>query len=403
MIEINKFAELVEPNLKLLDKSLKIASYSTKNLVPVGENYGSVILAVEVVLTNGEKKQLVAKLNPPSEIFKRIFNISIAFKKEAEFYSVIVPIMHNFQKENSVAILDSFPKSYGYRYSLSNDKNAFDEDACLLMENLKFQGYVSSNRQQLFDLSTSEYIVRMLAQFHALPVAIKLKKPKVFEEIKVHLPLNLTDPDITAMHSSRVIAMVEKLLLQDPEMAPHAEKVIKLLQHGVNEFVQMKVLGKEPFNTISHNDVWITNIMLKFDENGKPIGNRLVDYQMAAYGNPANDILFFLHSSIKPEIITEHFDQLIDIYFEEFIENLKKYQIDTKQFTKEAFMEEIDFAAKNMKLYHILFMIVNVFLEVKKEATNENILKDDLASSVNSGYNKHLKAIINNWIKHKWL
>lgn len=403
MIEINKFAELVEPNLKLSDKSLKIASYSTKNLVPVGENYGSVILAVEVVLTNGEKKQLVAKLNPPSEIFKRIFNISIAFKKEAEFYSVIVPIMHNFQKESNVAILDSFPKSYGYRYSLSNDKNAFDEDACLLMENLKFQGYVTSNRQQLFDLSTSEYIIRMLAQFHALPVAIKMKKPEVFDKIKSHLPLNLTDPDITAMHSSRVIAMVEKLLLQDPEMAPHAEKVIKLLHHGVNEFVQMKVLGKEPFNTISHNDVWITNIMLKFDETGKPIGNRLVDYQMAAYGNPANDILFFLHSSTKPEIITEHFDQLIDIYFEEFIENLKKYQVDTKQFTKEAFMEEIDFAAKNMKLYHILFMIVNVFLEVKKEATNENILKDDLASSVNSGYNKHLKAIINNWIKHKWL
>lgn len=117
--DIKNFEDLVQPVLK---SGQKVIGFSTKSLISAGENYGSVMLAVTVNLKNEEEESTlhgVAKLPPPNEWIKKMFNIPVTFKREIAMYNVIVPTLRQFQEERGLLnIFDGFPSSYAARISL---------------------------------------------------------------------------------------------------------------------------------------------------------------------------------------------------------------------------------------------------------------------------------------------
>jgi len=132
---------------------LIVIHYTTKNLLEPGENYGSTILSVHAVIKRNDKAEeedlhLIAKMLPPTEFQRQLFDSPYTFRKEIFMYENIMPHYQELEREMGLKedeIFDILPKYYQSRLSLSPDVD-FDDNAVILMENLGTRGYYNSNR-----------------------------------------------------------------------------------------------------------------------------------------------------------------------------------------------------------------------------------------------------------------
>lgn len=180
--------DLKELLAKEFGNNFEILKKKTKTLTPPGEHYGSIMVSLDLVIKrnneNEEEVQLVAKFLPASEMLRAAFDTDVTFKKEITAYTEILPTLENFQRECGIKdFIDVFPKCYGARLNLDKNQNEVGVDAVLIFENLKVDNYVMYNRFDGFDFDTSNYIVKDLAKFHALTLAMKLLKPKEYQEV----------------------------------------------------------------------------------------------------------------------------------------------------------------------------------------------------------------------------
>lgn len=141
--EIKNLHEVLSGYIK---KDQKIIEAHLENLTAPGENYGSVMLKLDITVKSEEdgkqeKLHLVAKQLPNNEVAKRVFNIQVVFKNEIAMYAIIVPTLQEFQRENGVSeIIDCFSKFYGGRINLGEDNGIVDENAVVILENLTLKG-----------------------------------------------------------------------------------------------------------------------------------------------------------------------------------------------------------------------------------------------------------------------
>ncbi|XP_031781534.1 uncharacterized protein LOC100678411 isoform X2 [Nasonia vitripennis] len=133
----------LEPLLRksLADDELEILDYHTEPLLKLGENYGSTILKVRVEIRKNDGKEesleTVAKMLPGSDFQRMIFDSSYSFRKEAFLYGELIPSYQRLEREFGVKdVFYPVPKLYGVRFSLKGG-DEFDDDAVILMENLK--------------------------------------------------------------------------------------------------------------------------------------------------------------------------------------------------------------------------------------------------------------------------
>lgn len=138
---IERFEDLIKEHI---DKDKKIVETNFSRLTAPGENFGSTILKVDLLLKDShgefEKVSVVAKLIPESEFFQEVFSIQVTFNLESAFYEIIIPTLQAFQREQGVKeVIDFFPKYYGSRKNLDGGEQV-DGNAVLLLENLKTSG-----------------------------------------------------------------------------------------------------------------------------------------------------------------------------------------------------------------------------------------------------------------------
>nr|XP_023025575.1 pituitary homeobox 3-like [Leptinotarsa decemlineata] len=110
-------------------------------LTAPGENYGSIMLKLDITLLNIENGtqeilHTVAKTLPELEMFREIFNVQITYRNEMAFYEIIVPNVQDFQKRLGVSdVVDYFCKCIATRKNLDGS-DKIDDDAVIVLENL---------------------------------------------------------------------------------------------------------------------------------------------------------------------------------------------------------------------------------------------------------------------------
>lgn len=407
-IQIKQLDELLLPCLR---RNVKLKKYSTKQLTAAGENYGSLMIAVEIILeeSNGLSREevlnIVAKMCPPNEWIKKMFNTVVTFKKEIAMYNTVFPILTAFQREQGCSnVISFFPKCYGARINLNASSNVVDDDAILLLENLKLSGFELADRMKGFDLETAELIIKDLAAFHAVPTAIKILKPEIFKnKILPHLD-KLRAFDCLSEDTEKMLMnnIIDTALSND-----ECKSIIERIKNGLQlcgQNAKNRPPPVEPFATINHNDYWVNNTMIKY-KNGKPTENKMIDFQLIDYGSPGNDVIFFLFSSVQKEVLDVHYDRLVQLYYQTFIHTLKELKCETKPFTYELFQEELNRSAKNAQFAHILIMlrpIYSIKANVRElhELSEEDLLSEHQLSDL---YKQKLPEIILEFAKKKWI
>lgn len=134
---------------------------------------------------------LVVKTSVTNPFLAAFFKPPISFVKETRFYSDIIPALETFERERNVPEterLDAFIRCVGFRISLdpskflffhfanyssmrkknhiSDVKNVADEDAVLLLENIKYQNYINESRYIGFDKETTLAVLKVLQIKH---------------------------------------------------------------------------------------------------------------------------------------------------------------------------------------------------------------------------------------------
>ncbi|CAG9856397.1 unnamed protein product [Phyllotreta striolata] len=369
----------------------RIIGVETTRLTAPGENYGSLMLRLDVRLAGGELR-LVAKKLPTEELFQESFNVQVTFKNEIAMYQTVVPLLQKFQRENGVVdVIDCFPKFYGARINLDGSE-VVDEHAVLLLENLVANGYKNINRLDGFDLASTELILKDLAEFHAVPLALKLKKPEVFAGLKQYCH----DYEFPRGLVSMYFDSTKRIIKENEQCAPLIDKINFLTDVDRSPVV-------EPFGTLVHCDLWCNNTMQRFDAAGVAVQNKFLDFQFLAYGSPASDLFFFLWTSVRCAVLKEHFERLLRHYHQHFVGTLAKLKCDVGDFGYDAFLEDIKRHCRFEVGHSINFILYVVHNVVTKE---EFKFPDDIekvASSVTPKAKEIVWTMLLECEKRNWL
>lgn len=121
--------------------------------------------------------------------------------------------------------------------------------------------------------------------------------------------------------------------------------------------------GQNKYDVITHGDSWINNLLFKNDKNGCIEDVKLIDFQIVRHVSPAIDFHYFVYSSANSHVINNHYDKLINIYFNKLKSELKKLNFQKEHLnniTIDWFKEELN---KN-SLYGLFtsFWLVNAVL-----------------------------------------
>lgn len=279
-----------------------------------------------------------------------------------------------------------------------------DDDAVLLLENLKVLGYDIADRMKGFDLKSAEIVIKDLAVFHAIPIALKMLQPEVFKtKILPHLKEFKAFESVSEEVKSGMKNGLLFIAKQNPETAQLEQNLSEGWERASQYWMNPKI-PREPFATICHNDFWVNNVMIKFQDE-IPVSTKIIDFQLADYDSLAKDIVFFLFSSVQKAVLDDNYDNLINLYYNTFIDTLEKLKCDTRPFTYELFQEELTLAATSSELFHVLIMLKPICTLKGQAKELSEFDESDMTKSDNLSelYRPRLIETILDFHKHKWL
>lgn len=321
-----------------LPTNTEILSYTTKPLTAPGDNYGSEMLALTVLLIVKGKKspatlELVAKRPPNNKQLLAIFQTSRTFIKENSIYTVVAPCVSEF--ENEVGLNDDnqrlkvFCECFGARISLNPNSNLVDGDALLLLRNMKPLNFRTANRLIGLDSEHSKLVLSELAKFHATFIAIKLLKPNVFKD-KIFPYIDKVDIDAGMEEDSR-LAMIESIKSDVKKVAPplYRSALMASIDACIKKQMNLNYPEDRLYVTVIHNDFWINNILIGYDGNSdqeqqqRPIAIKMIDYQFISCDSLIHDVIFFILSSIKDDCLEGMVDMWLSFYYEKFFKHIQ--------------------------------------------------------------------------------
>lgn len=184
--------------------------------------------------------------------------------------------------------------------------------------------------------------------------------------------------------------IVEQVLMEDPECA---KLVPKITRWGTKRYMH-----REPFVGICHDDLWLSNTMqLRRDE--KIVKNKLLDFQFFTYRSVVGDLLFFLLTSVRENVLAENMERLLKYYHFHLLDTLKECNCPTNGFQYNAFIEELKIEA-DYEIGHALQFILFVIDVTKFCYTGD---QDDEIASRLAETKERARNIVKECHKQGWL
>ncbi|KAK0096652.1 hypothetical protein PV326_004792 [Microctonus aethiopoides] len=390
---------------------LIVKSYQVENFLPPGENYGSKIVSVDaIIIRNNENDKgnnseehiyMIAKLPPTSKIQREMFDSPFTFKKEIFMYDEIFPAYKKLEIENGVnekQTFNSYADYYGSRLSL-DESVEFDDDAAILLENLKTKNYYMIDRRYACDLPHAKLAIKSIAKFHALGIAMKHKKPEFFQILKNRSKcLEFKNPEDWA----DTFKTIFEHILDDPSLKDYHESCSKAVKLG--DFSSYSAVPDEPWSTIIHSDFWTNNFMFhKNDTTNEPDDIKFVDFQNFLFLSPTRELAFFLGSGLNHDVINNHLDYLINLYYKTLIDTLRVFNIDIGIYSRETFDERLRKDAR-VEFGHSLCMLKIITMDINADDPNGSNVKNILERSETSEiFRTRMRDLILMLHKKNWL
>lgn len=107
----------------------------------------------------------------------------------------------------------------------------------------------------------------------------------------------------------------------------YAEKLRRLRGELLERAYQTNDINPNHFNTLIHDDLWSTNLMIKPENRtpAQPFENvMLIDFQFAFWSSSTIDLHYFLNSSVCESLRPHHFVEFVKFYHQQLVGLLKR-------------------------------------------------------------------------------
>ncbi|KAK9874576.1 hypothetical protein WA026_005409 [Henosepilachna vigintioctopunctata] len=264
---------------------------------------------------------LVMKTISTSDAVRKVMPLECGFKRECYMYSKVFPTMKEFLTPFGDDVrMNYIPKFYSICEEYKNET--------LILEDLFHEGFLSWDRYKVLDMDHVLLVLKSLAEYHAISLAMSKKIPKDFEGLSRNLSnmlINFGNIEERAFFFKRVIQKVCGLL-EKSNRKDLAEKIDMKIVRNVENLLLTETSDEDKV-VISHGDCWNSNILFKYTSSTdfKPSEICFVDFQFCMLDTPVKDISFFLYTSCDKSQL-DKFDFLLQTYYASFSKTLKSLE-----------------------------------------------------------------------------
>ncbi|KAF5307171.1 hypothetical protein FQR65_LT00687 [Abscondita terminalis] len=383
--------ELFERALKsYFQTNVTLLGYTSSAAVQAGDNYTSQIFRTVVTYTleNNQSKNsisLIVKCAPvdKAEMLEFIKQIKM-FEKEKEVYAKTLPAIYDILGESY-----TLSAKFIYYTDIPNE--------VIIFEDLSKLGYKMHNRLQGLDLEHCLLIVEKLASLHATSLVLYDTNPELF--VNFNHGLFAVNDVIHHWTQKSLEALIEACSSWNG-LEKYANKLRGLADKLLERAASMSVRKRGGFNVLNHGDAWVNNFLFSYNDDGKLLDCKFVDYQVVVFASPAIDLHYFWATSPKIEVRREHLDTVLDRYYSKLLFTLSKLNYSLERIpTKNQFVKDW-----NSKAFYGFIAAVAILPLVKASSRDDASFDDFMASEGvdsfrhhafnNERYRKHMEYLL---------
>ncbi|XP_037939727.1 uncharacterized protein LOC119672651 [Teleopsis dalmanni] len=305
-------------------ESIKIKDVKFKVISSNGDNYCSNVYRVCLNLEDERKEQSTLTLIV-KDLFKEIAHLQL---KELDMYNKVLKGLSDILKTSGN---DDLAKIKFSPYCLLATRE-FGE--LYIFEDLTAIGYEIGSRWQGVSEKQSYSTIKKLAQFHATSMVLVEKNPSIIDLIKdSHFKNGPQDFSANFVYGNiesaiKYLDSLEGFEDMAKKVRDNCNNFSKKIQAAVNtDLCQFKVLN--------HADLWVNNILFNSEDDAV-----FLDYQLSFYGSPGIDLNFFLHTSVRLQIVQSNRYKFLRYYYNNLKLTLKSLKYENIP-TFEQLIEEV--------------------------------------------------------------
>ncbi|XP_061717057.1 uncharacterized protein LOC133524916 [Cydia pomonella] len=380
------FEVLADPQIKLVESALQKQGFTNGKIIvePVGQkgdNYVAHVKRFIYEAEDGTTFKMIGKVAPVAEQIRLMMNTMVLFNNETVMYNLVLPKLNDIQ--NSAGATDDekvrFPTCYGV---VTEEPYEF-----ILLEDLKEAGFEMLDRLKPLTNESVRLIVKDLAKYHSLSYAFKNSEPEIYENYSNKLK-NMWTIMSAEPESQQFFESGENDLLK--MMHDVSDKYKNVLRGSLTQIaaIAKKLQSYEKgskFSVILQGDCWNNNILFRL-EDGKPVEDVMIDYQLSNESSPASDLLYLIFNCTDHATRLKHYQEWIDYYHENLDYSLKLHGLKANRiFSKDQLDADLRRYGKCMVILGVMLssMLVRESKDVvdMKEMTadREKLVEDTIA------------------------
>lgn len=274
-----------------------------------GDNYASEMFRIILQFArNGrrEERRIILKKDHDKEDVKKFFESYNLYSTEIDYYRLYLPEFEKILHEATGAHLQLSPRMI------------YHESPVFIMEDMSPLNYRTVSRDDRFNLQTAKLILAKLAKYHSASMVYNKRTGGSLEQVK---------GQIFEVKGGFLSVLLKKLDILMEDMKSWSEDYhpiipkLKFIRENYNEIGQQVVVPTEGMGVFIHGDVWINNILIRFEKEAA-VDVLLIDLQVCFWSSPAYDLLYFIFTSLNEEDYQSRFDELIKHYYDNLVQVL---------------------------------------------------------------------------------
>lgn len=247
--EITKFSAKLDGHIKSIVEKEGFVTYNIEKR-HLESGYTGIVLAIDIkgkTIERYKETNIFVKQIRSVEI--PIYDVKKIYKRETFVYTDIFKEMYDLQEKANVPVTERFKIA-----------KAFDEsdDEAIILENLVANGFKTNPKEDIVKLEYAELVVKNLARFHGLTLAISVQRPDYFEANIKNMDCVYNFDDFFREFTQDMLEQVVQFLADDVR-----ERVAPLLANLVEKYPSYMNDSSCQIKSICHGDYRHSNIMVK--------------------------------------------------------------------------------------------------------------------------------------------